>query len=144
MIFPRRRGDFVTARAGSLWAATGPRLWQGLKRPSIRSAGLGLLLLGHLVLSGLSAAEEKELFEGIYPASSRLARRLAARGVFNRAFSSRSMRAWTTRAGGFIVGDAEDMASGIVVTAKLRLDTWKGDDQAPELAFAAIPKSLPG
>jgi formylglycine-generating enzyme required for sulfatase activity len=29
-----------------------------------------------------------------------------------------------------VAGDAEEMASGIVVTAKLRLDTWKGDDQA--------------
>ena len=29
-----------------------------------------------------------------------------------------------------VIGDAEEMSSGIVVTAKLRLDTWKGDDQA--------------
>ena len=28
-----------------------------------------------------------------------------------------------------VIGDPEEMSSGIVVTAKLRLDTWKGDDQ---------------
>ena len=29
-----------------------------------------------------------------------------------------------------VIGEAEELASGIMVTAKLRLDTWRGDDQA--------------
>ena len=29
-----------------------------------------------------------------------------------------------------VLGDAEELACRIAVTAKLRLDTWKGDDQA--------------
>jgi hypothetical protein len=29
-----------------------------------------------------------------------------------------------------VLGDADQMSSGIEVTAKLRLDAWKGDDQA--------------
>ena len=99
----------------------------------IRNAALGLLLLGHVMLAGgLNAAEEKELFACT--------------------FQNGLVRPWTTIGGTWqvqqgllqqvdaglddpskavlIIGDPEEMSSGIVVTAKLRLDTWKGDDQA--------------
>ena len=85
-----------------------------------------------MLAGGLNAAEEKELFAGT--------------------FQNGLVRPWTTIGGTWqvqqgllqqveaglddpskavlIIGDPEEMSSGIVVTAKLRLDTWKGDDQA--------------
>ncbi len=104
--------------------------------PSIRSVALGLLLLGHVVLAGgrhVAAAEEKELFACTFQ-NTALAKPWKTIGG-----------TWQVQQGVLkqldaglddpckavlVVDDAEELSSGIMVTAKLRLDTWKDDDQA--------------
>ena len=45
-----------------------------------------------------------------------------------------------------VIGDVEEMSSGIEVIAKFRLESWSGDDQArgPASACAAILKPAMG
>ncbi len=123
-------------------------VWPSAGMLGIRNAALGLLLLGHVMLAGgLQAAEEKGLFAGT--------------------FQDTLAKPWTTMGGTWqvqqgllqqvdaglddpskavlVVGDPDEMSSGIVVTAKLRLDTWKGDDQArAESDCAAILRAATG
>ena len=102
-------------------------------RPGVLSAVWGLLLLSQVVLLGGAAAAEKDLFTCTFP-NHTLAKPWKTIGG-----------TWQVRQGVLkqvdaglddpskavlVLGDAEEMSSGIVVTAKLRLDTWKGDDQA--------------
>ena len=90
-----------------------------------------LLLLSHVVLvDGVAAAEEKELFACTFPNNTLTKPWKTIGGT------------WQVRQGVLkqldggldgpnravlVVGDAEEMSSAIVVTAKLCLDTWKGD-----------------
>ncbi|MCU0982576.1 MAG: hypothetical protein MUF25_25745, partial [Pirellulaceae bacterium] len=109
---------------------------RGPWRPSIRCIALGWLLLGHMGLAAgrhVSAAEEKELFGGTFQ-NAALAKPWKTIGG-----------TWQVQEGVLkqldaglddpckavlVVDDAEELASGIMVTAKLRLETWKDDDQA--------------
>ncbi|MCX7426441.1 MAG: hypothetical protein NTW96_12570, partial [Planctomycetia bacterium] len=92
-----------------------------------------MLLLSQVVLLGGAAAAEKDLFTCTFP-NDTLAKPWKTIGG-----------TWQVRQGVLkqvdaglddpskavlVLGDAEEMSSGIIVTAKLRLDAWKGDDQA--------------
>ena len=107
----------------------------GRRRSGIRTVTLGLLLLCHAVcfFSHSAAAEEQELFACTFPNKS-LAKPWKTiggtwqvqQGVLKQVDAGLDDPSKTV----LIIGDAEEMSSGILVIAKLRLDTWNGDDQA--------------
>jgi len=106
-----------------------------LGRPRILPAVLGLLLLSRAAPAGtcLAAAEEKELFACTFPDGA-LAKPWKTIGgtwqVEQGVLKQLDAGLDDPSKAVLVLGDAEEMSCGIVVTAKLRLDTWKGDDQA--------------
>jgi len=106
-----------------------------LQYPGPRLVVLGLLLLCYTVFfdGRGAAAEEKELFACKFP-NTPLAKPWKTiggtwqvqQGVLKQVDAGLNDPSKAV----LVLGDAEEMSSGILVTAKLRLDTWKGDDQA--------------
>ena len=109
---------------------------RGPRWPGICLTAVGWFLLLHVVLCGgghAAAAEEQELFAGTFPNTS-LAQPWKTiggtwqvqQGVLQQVNAGLDDPSKAV----LLLGDAEEMSSGIMVTARLRLDTWKGDDQA--------------
>ena len=111
---------------------------QMLRRPRqtpIRTAALSWLLLGCLVVGGRSvaAAEPQDVFACTFQntALAKPWRTIGGtwqvqQGVLRQLDAGLDDPSKAV----LVTGDAEELASGIMVTAKLRLDTWRGDDQA--------------
>ncbi len=108
-------------------------LWQRWKKSGIRIAPLVWLLLGQVMLSGSHcAAEEKELFADTFQHA--LAEPWKTIGgswqIQDGVLKQMDAELDDPSKAVLVIGDAEEMSSGILVTAKFRLDKWTGDDQA--------------
>ena len=104
-------------------------------QPGIRTVALGLLLLIHSVvfIGRDAAADEQTLFACSFPTAS-LAKPWKTiggtwqvqQGVLKRVDAGLDDPSKAV----LVIGDVEEMSSGIEVIAKFRLESWSGDDQA--------------
>jgi len=103
---------------------------------ALRSAALGALILGYLAVAGrcgAAVAEGKELFACTFQDASLGApwkiiggRWEVPQGLLRQLDAGLDDPCKAV----LVTGDAEEMSSGIAVTARLRLDSWAGGDQA--------------
>ena len=133
-MFPGRNVDLLSRSLALQSRAQAPANC-GERHVDIGTAALGLLSLccALCFCSRDAAAEENELFACTFPNTS-LAKPWKTIGgtwqVQQGVLKQLDAGLDDPSKAVLILGDAEEMSSGIEVTAKLRLDTWKGDDQA--------------